>query len=612
MVVELDIRSYLGWLLNGTNGVGAIVQFGITFIAIAMLALIGGFIVQLIRHGPMKAGDLIYRGFIAGVRDLTFISPRRVAALSYLAIKESLRRRAPVALGVFVLILVFAGWFLQTNYQEPAKLNLSFVLSATTYLVLILGLLLSAFSLPNDFKNRTIYTIVTKPVRPVDIILGRILGFGLMGSVMLVLMGIGGYVFVNRTLDHQHVVELETLENITAGRDEVIGKEGRTSVDNRGGFHRHQIQVDTTGAGIAESNYNHQHAVTENNQQELVTGSPLQVIKARVPKLGSLRFLGRNGQPVEKGVSVGSEWTYRSNIEGGTAAAAIWRFENITTADLRTDPDGDGTVLPIELVVRVFRTYKGDIETGIQGSIQLQNPETGLKSNERPFPAKDDQIDSLDFPMEQYDSDQNPIHLMDDLVSSDGTIDVVVRAIDRSQYFGFAQADCYIRRPDGSPAWNYIKSCLSIWAQMMVVITIGVTASTFLNGPIATLFTVAMILLGFSRDFFSGVARGTEWGGGPIESLVRMVTQMNVMSPFEESRSVSLMKGADSVLQVFMQGVALILPDFTSLSTSNYVANGFSIPGPLVGRSLTIALAYLVGFTIASYFMLRTREVAKD
>ena len=88
------------------------------------------------------------------MRDLLSISPRRVLALAWLAVQESLRRRVLVGFGVFLLILLFAGWFLDTKTNDPATLYLSFVLTATTYLVLLMALFLSAFSLPADIKNQ--------------------------------------------------------------------------------------------------------------------------------------------------------------------------------------------------------------------------------------------------------------------------------------------------------------------------------------------------------------------------------------------------------------------------------------------------------------------------
>ena len=78
---------------------------------------------------------------------------------------------------VFILILLFAGWFLDPGSLDPARLYLGFVLTTTSYLVLLLVLFFSAFSLPADIKNRTLHTVVTKPVRASEIVLGRILGF---------------------------------------------------------------------------------------------------------------------------------------------------------------------------------------------------------------------------------------------------------------------------------------------------------------------------------------------------------------------------------------------------------------------------------------------------
>ena len=73
--------------------------------------------------------------------------------------------------------------------------------------------------------------------------------------------------------------------------------------------------------------------------------------------------------------------------------------------------------------------------------------------------------------------------------------------------------------------------------QMVLVIAIGVTCSTLVNGPVAMMFTMAFITLGFFRQFFVDVAIGKQVGGGPVESLFRIVTQMNQVSPLAEEVS---------------------------------------------------------------------------
>jgi ABC-type transport system involved in multi-copper enzyme maturation permease subunit len=611
MVLEKAPLDFLVWLLGGSGEIGALPRFLITALVLAVFALLVGFVVALVRYGPLKAGDLTYRVVTNGMSELALSSPRRIWAIARLAVKESFRRRVIVALVVFFLILLFAGWFLKTDYPQPAKLLFSFVLTATTYLILLIALLLSTFSLPNDFKTKTIYTIVTKPVRAGDIVLGRILGFTLVGTILLAIMSCFGYVFVVRTLYHTHEVDVARLEEVVNSDGDVVGKVGRTTLDD---YHRHEVDLNADGNGDAISTNEHKHAITNvgtPDEPKYVVSGPEDYLRARVPQYGRLRFLDRRGAPAPRGISVGSEWTYRSFIEGGSAAAAVWTLDGISEKSLGKDDEGN-PCLPLELVVRVFRTYKGDIEQGIQGSIRLRNPDDpDVKSNEDIFTAKDASINTFDIPVKLYDG-QKEIDLLKDLVTKDGRLEVVVQCLDGAQYYGFAQPDLYLRLPDASPLWNYIKAQLGIWVQMVLVISIGVTCSTLLNGPVSVLFTVSFILLGFFKEFFVNVATGKQVGGGPIESLVRLVTQKNQTTGLENSGfAVQLMQWIDWVLKQAMLSLAQVLPDFRSFSTVDYVAYGFNIPSNQIAQDLVVTAAYVLGLFVIGYFCLRTREVAK-
>jgi ABC-type transport system involved in multi-copper enzyme maturation permease subunit len=615
MVLEQELLPYLTWLLGYPWSdfrsflASALVVFLTTAAALAVLSLVVGFLIALVRHGPMKAGDITYRVVVNGVAELFRTSPRRVWAIARLAVKESIRRRVIVALAVYVVLLLFAGWFLQTGYREPGKLFFSFVLVATTYLILLISLLISAFSLPQDFKSKTIYTVVTKPVRAGDIVLGRILGFTIVGTVLLAFMGLFSAAFVYRMLDHTHGVDIGNLENRYDSDGNPVGKTGRTT-SSQG--HRHEVEIYADGSGRALSTNEHEHAITSRQvggQTVYELTSPQGMFRARVPQYGKLRFLDRQGVEVARGISVGNEWTYRSFIEGGSRAAAIWTFNGINDSVLRSDAEGQ--VLPLEIIIRVFRTYKGDIETGIQGSLQLRNPDTKLTSDLWTFTAKDASINNFDLPRKLDDVDQNPIDLINDLVTKDGRLEVIVQCLDSAQYYGFAQPDAYVRLPDGSPLWNFVKALLSIWVQMVLVIAIGVTCSTLVNGPVAMMFTVAFITLGFFQQFFVNVATGKQVGGGPIESLYRIITQMNQMSPLPENIGTDLMFTVDTVLKAGMQSLAFVLPDFRSFSTVDYVAYGFNIPMDKLLQDLTTCLAFVAGLFVMGYFFLRTREVAK-
>ena len=127
----------------------------------------------------------------------------------------------------------------------------------------------------------------------------------------------------------------------------------------------------------------------------------------------------------------------------------------------------------------------------------------------------------------------------------------------------------------------------------------------------AMMFTISFITLGFFREFFLNVAIGKQVGGGPLESLYRLVTQMNQVSPLPQGFATQLIQAIDSVLKVGMQSLAYLLPDFRSFSTVSYVAFGYNIPMNQLNQDLLVCFAYLLGMFILGYFFLRTREVAK-
>ncbi len=219
MVVDLnDVVPFFTWLF-GMHG--ALVAWAFVVACITVVVTAFAWFVAAVRQGPVRATRTAGLVFSNAVADLAYISPRRVAALAWLAIKESIRRRVVVVFAVFILILLFAGWFLDPGNVDPTKLYLGFVLTATSYLVLLLALFLSSLSLPADIKNRTLHTIVTKPVRASEVVLGRIVGFTAVITVLLVVMGAISYGFVVRGLAHTHQLAAEDLrpaEGAVAGR----------------------------------------------------------------------------------------------------------------------------------------------------------------------------------------------------------------------------------------------------------------------------------------------------------------------------------------------------------------------------------------------------------
>ncbi len=158
--------GYFEWLfLHG----GLLTGF-LLAVALSLVGFVISYLVALARSGPVEGFYTVSKTISSLIRvDLPGTSLRRIGAIAKLAFKEAIRRKVLAVVAIFIVLLMFAGWFLNPQAADPAKLYISFVLTATNYMVLLLGLFISAFSLPNEIKSRTIYTIVTKPVRPTEI-----------------------------------------------------------------------------------------------------------------------------------------------------------------------------------------------------------------------------------------------------------------------------------------------------------------------------------------------------------------------------------------------------------------------------------------------------------
>ena len=214
-----DFWTYYQWLVRPDAFVESAILKGIVLAVMALvLGMIAGYVVSAARYGPVEGFYAMARAIRDLVRfDLPGTSPRRVLALARLAFKEAIRRKVLFVIGVFVVGLLLAGWFLNPDSEDPARLYISFVLTGTNYLMLALALFISAFSLPADISSKTIYTVVTKPVRPTEIVLGRMIGFLAVGTVMLIPMGLASYVFVTRGLRHTHL-EVTEVQQLSDGR----------------------------------------------------------------------------------------------------------------------------------------------------------------------------------------------------------------------------------------------------------------------------------------------------------------------------------------------------------------------------------------------------------
>jgi len=586
--------TYSQWLFENQ----ALLNGFLLAIALSIVGFLVSYLIALARSGPGEGFFAVAKTIGDFVRvDLPGSSLRRIWAIARLAFKEALRRKVLAVVGLFIVAIMFAGWYLDPEADQPARLYLSFVLGGTNLLVLLLGLFLSAFSLPADIKNKTIYTIVTKPVRPTEIVIGRIVGFGLIGSLILLALGLLSYLFVVRGVRHEHRVE-------------TVAQNGLSGITDKEAEHRHEFTLGADGIGVTDEQKGHRHQVTRkpgpNGQDTYEIGPPVGGLVARVPVYGSLRYTDRDGKEAE-GINVGYESEYQKYIEGNTLSSAIWVFDGVSSSRF---PKG----LDLEMTLAAFRTYKGDIESGVQGSIVLRNPDGSAETERTQFTVREFQVDQKRIPVKMKGFKNNQpaeVDLFQD-IAPNGRVEVVIRCLDQGQYLGMNVADVYLRAGEVPFWWNFAKGYISMWLQMMIVICFGVMFSTFLTGPVAMVATLSCLVLGFFGSIAGEILSGKREGGGPIESLVRIPLQLGVVSELDLGNTMveSAIRAVDRPILWFLSTVTSAMPDFRQLGTSDFVAYGVNIFGDLLGRHLTIAFGYFLLTSLIGYFFLKTREIA--
>ncbi len=169
---------------------------GIAFAGLFLLLLI----VSLLTRGAAGPGWLL-KQIGSCVHDWISISPQRIYALSVLTFREAWRRKIFAVGVIFLLLIMFGGWFLNSATAQPEtqmKVLVSFILTSISWLILPLVVLLACWGIPEDIKARSLHTVVTKPVYRNEIVLGRIIGFGAIGTVALVVLGAAGYIWLIR------------------------------------------------------------------------------------------------------------------------------------------------------------------------------------------------------------------------------------------------------------------------------------------------------------------------------------------------------------------------------------------------------------------------------
>ena len=192
--MDFDIRPYdlssaaTSWMV--LVGILTLISVGLSFV------------LSLARNG-VSGVAIFTTGLGSYLGDLFSLSPKRIYALTKLTLLEAIRRKALLVFVVFAVLLMFAGWFLTDTNSRPelqVSIHVTFLLTAIAWLILPAVIFLSCWALPEDIRIRSLHTVVTKPARRLEIVIGRMAGMGIVSCLVLVVMGVIGAVWIYRKL----------------------------------------------------------------------------------------------------------------------------------------------------------------------------------------------------------------------------------------------------------------------------------------------------------------------------------------------------------------------------------------------------------------------------
>jgi len=118
-----------------------------------------------------------------------FFSPARIRAIAGNTLLELIRLKVFYFLLIFGFILIGIGALIpELRFQEQFELFKSFSFGAMSVFTWLLSVLATAMLLPKDIEDRTLYTILAKPVPRFEYLLGKLLGVLLLLLVATLIM----------------------------------------------------------------------------------------------------------------------------------------------------------------------------------------------------------------------------------------------------------------------------------------------------------------------------------------------------------------------------------------------------------------------------------------
>lgn len=412
---------------------------------------------------------------------------RRVWAVATNTIRQALRMKVAAAFIVLLLVLLPVMGLTATGdgtLKGRLQTFVSYGMSLTSLLLSLLTIIVAIYSITSDIEHRQIYTVVTKPIRRYQLILGKFLGVVVLDIALLTLFS--GIVYGVVVLMPRFVKATE---------------EERADLDNE--FYTARASLVPPLLDVHEEVEQIYRKLAENDQ--LSTAYP-------------------NYSPQE----VRRLLTKRVQLEKRAAAIGqmlVWEFKNVRP----TDPNHQSLFIRFKYDVSVTppdEQVYGDWRIGdLRGEMNGTEVKTPLY---RDAPRRD--------PVRKF----REIAVPANAVAKDGYLAVAFAnpPLNNTTVLFPIEDGLEVLYKADTFLGNYVRAALLILSRLIFLACLGVMAGSFLSFPVAILFCLVVFVMGaasgFIVDSFGYMSQNvSRIYAYTIQSVIRLLPRFDSYNPTE-------------------------------------------------------------------------------
>lgn len=588
------------------------------------------------RHYPWQALLLTVGGMVSFTGAVSPLAGNmlrlrfgRIWALAVLCMKEGLRNRLFLAFLIVLAALMFPlNWFIPPKVGSELRSAVTWVAPITAAPLVLLSVLLASYALPNDVKNQNLYTIVTKPVERFEVVLGRFLGY------LVLLTGVVA------------VVGLFTLATILGSNPSEESKKetGTARVPTRGKLSFQSRKADFVGTDVGrEFNYRKYIGGSPTSSQRAVYSFrelPSSLKRAnQVPLEFSFDIYRLTKGEENKGVNIDVRvvtWQRGQVPPGDNEPTGEWKWGQVDAGNsgsrptFQPDPAEDkykaDALAELRKVPELRGEFTGEDETLLQS--KAVNKLNSVTPDSPAWPVANELAKRYGFfqyrGKEVYDFHQDRIDLPAGLFenaaqdAADGKayqsgrprVTVYIHCTSASQMLGMAEGDLYLLEPDQPFAWNHLKSMVGLWCWLVLAAGLGVTLSTYLDFVVTLIVSLFLFIGAFFDQFIAEMGQRQGGSAGPLMALEQLLQAKQPTAVAEGTTLENAADKGDVVYAWAFRRLLNVLPDVHAFEWTRYVAEGFNIPLDALVMNVVVLIAYLFPWFLMAYYLIRGREVA--